>query len=174
MATTKDDDGRVKIERKAHSVSAHLIDVPLPLSITKYPRAGTCEWTRSGILPAPGILTPSVQAFKRRGSPTVVMQRRKPRASIEHPHTGMPSVKGLIKRILCRVLGLLYRKHIRNVLQTFRVHEDGLLNVDEKVQIRPQNFSQLLPLCVVSSQTVQAVLPVIGVLPEPQDSSLHR
>lgn len=77
-ATTKDDDGRVKIERKAHSVSAHLIDVPLPLSIMKYPRAGTSEWTRSGILPAPGILTPSVQALKRRGSPTVVMQRIKP------------------------------------------------------------------------------------------------
>lgn len=77
-ATTKDDDGRVKIERKAHSVSAHLIDVPLPLSITKYPRAGTSEWTRSGILPAPGILTPSVQALKTRGSPTVVMQRIKP------------------------------------------------------------------------------------------------
>lgn len=74
----KDDDGRVKIERKAHLVSAHLIDVPLPLSITKYPRAGTSERARSGMLPAPGILTPSVQALKGRGSPTVVMQRGVP------------------------------------------------------------------------------------------------
>lgn len=82
-------------------------------------------------------------------------------------------MKGLIKRILCRVLGLLFRKHIRNFPPTFRVREDGLLDVDEKVQIRPQNFSQLLPLCVISSKTVQAVHPVIEVLPDPQEISLQ-
>lgn len=85
----------------------------------------------------------------------------------------MPSVKGLIKRILCRVLGLLSRKHIRNVLQIFRVHEHGLLNVDEKVQIRLPHFSQLCPMCVLSYKIGEAPAPALAFLPVPQENSLH-